>query len=77
MAQWSSLKKWNTYDMLQNEDGVWISCQNKLEKVVTSFYKSLFTDDGMAMGEGTGFTFPGPIPDYYIFTRYPTHIQRG
>lgn len=25
----------NTYDMLQNEDGVWISDQNKFEKIVT------------------------------------------
>jgi len=31
----------NMYDILQNEDSVWISDQQELEELVTSFFKKL------------------------------------
>ena len=48
----------NTYDILQNEDGVWISDQQELEELVMGFFKNLFTDDDNV----TPFCLTGSFP---------------
>lgn len=48
----------NSYEMLQDENGNWIGDRQQLEEMVTSFYRNLFSDDGLNLPAPITGAFP-------------------
>lgn len=56
-------RKKNNFEMLQNDEGQWISDQSELENLVSSFYKDLFTGNSGMIPFCLKGAFPKPSND--------------